>query len=194
MEVGPGAPRPRLVLGLGNPGAEYETSRHNVGFRVVDELARRQGIASWRRECETLVAAAGDRLLLGKPQTYMNRSGYAALCLVERRGIDPGDLLVVLDDVNLPLGRLRLRRGGSPGGQRGLESILEELRTDEVPRLRLGVQEGEEPPRGEELVDYVLAPFAGEGEAVERMVERAADACAAWWAEGVEAAMNRFNG
>ena len=199
MEPGSDEPRPRLILGLGNPGGEYEASRHNVGFRVVDEIARRCGLDRWSRDCETLVTLArceaAGTVLLGKPQTYMNRSGYAALCLVERHGIAPVDLLVVVDDVNLPLGRLRLRRTGTPGGQRGLESVLEALRTDDVPRLRLGVQEGETPPRGDELVDYVLSPFGREREKeVGEMVERAAEACAAWLAEGVEAAMNRYNG
>ena len=131
-------------------------------------------------------------LVLAKPQTYMNRSGFAARCLVERRGLEIAGLLVVYDEVALPLGRVRLKPSGGPAGHRGMESVLGELRTDEVARLRLGIAP-EEPPA--DLVEHVLAPFAAdEEEAVEGMVARAADACEAWLAEGAAAAMNRFNG
>lgn len=183
----------RLVLGLGNPGERYAATRHNLGFRVVDELARRHGIAVDTLECNALVGegAAGRRVVLAKPQTFMNRSGFAARCLVERRDLAPGDLLVVYDEAALPLGRIRLRPSGGPAGHRGIESVLGELRTDEVARLRLGI--APEPPP-EDLVGFVLAPFAAdETETVETAVAAAADACEAWLAEGVEAAMNRFN-
>ncbi len=129
------------------------------------------------------------------PQTYMNRSGYAARCLRERRGFEPQDLLVVYDEVHLPLGKLRLRRRGSPAGHRGMESVLENLGTDQIPRLRLGVGGGEGPPSGEEIVDFVLAPFAREEhEEVKEMIARAAEACEAWVRLGVDAAMQQFNG
>lgn len=162
---------------------------------MVEELARRRGLRLASEECNALVGGQ-DGLLLAQPQTYMNRSGYAAHCLVERHGFLPEEILVVFDDVNLPLGRLRLRRAGSPGGHRGLESVVEELRTDQVPRLRLGVA-GEEgpPPGGEPLVDFVLTPFApAEQETVAAMLARAADACEAWLERGIEAAMNGWNG
>ncbi|HEX3555545.1 MAG TPA: aminoacyl-tRNA hydrolase [Thermoanaerobaculia bacterium] len=197
----------RLILGLGNPGEEYRDTRHNVGFRVIEELARRWQLALDRLECNALAArigageggaqAEGDGdVLLAKPQTYMNRSGHAAHCFVERYELDPADVLVVYDEVNLPLGKLRLRRAGSPAGHRGLESILESLRTAEVPRLRLGVAPpGETRPPGEELADFVLSPFdAGEREEAEAMVRRAADAVEVWLREGPEVAMTRFNG
>jgi PTH1 family peptidyl-tRNA hydrolase len=193
----------RLILGLGNPGEEYRDTRHNVGFRVVEELARRWEIPCDRLECNSLVGrvAAGEGdgvppadLLLVKPQTYMNRSGYAARCFVESHGIEPSAVLVVYDEINLPLGKLRLRRAGSPAGHRGLESVIENLRTAEVPRLRLGVAQ-EEKVAGEDLAGFVLAPFAAaERETVDEMIRRAADACEAWVREGVEAAMGRFNG
>jgi len=198
----------RLILGLGNPGEEYRDTRHNVGFRVVEELARRWEIPVDRLECNSLVGrlAAGEGsaspvgsadsadILLVKPQTYMNRSGYAARCFVESHGIEPSAVLVVYDEINLPLGKLRLRRAGSPAGHRGLESVIENLRTAEVPRLRLGVAR-EEKVAGEDLAGFVLAPFApDEREAVEEMIRRAADACEAWVREGVDAAMGRFNG
>jgi len=187
---------------LGNPGEEYRDTRHNVGFRVVEELARRWEIPCDRLECNSLVGRAtageGDVLpgdvLLARPQTYMNRSGYAARCFVESHGIEPSAVLVVYDEINLPLGKLRLRRAGSPAGHRGLESVIENLRTAEVPRLRLGVAQ-EEKVAGEDLAGFVLAPFAaGERETVDGMIRRAADACEAWAREGVDAAMGRFNG
>jgi peptidyl-tRNA hydrolase, PTH1 family len=197
----------RLILGLGNPGEQYRDTRHNVGFRVVEELARRWHLALDRLECNALTAHAnfateagtgegGDAVLLAKPQTYMNRSGHAAHCFVERYELDPGSVLVVYDEVNLPLGKLRLRRSGSPAGHRGLESILESLRTAEVPRLRLGVASlGDTRPPGEELADFVLSPFAAdEREETEAMIRRAADAVEVWLRDGAEAAMGKFNG
>ncbi len=192
-DAAPDASRPALVLGLGNPGERYRDTRHNVGFAVVDELARRRGVRLRQLECNSLVGVA-DRLVLAQPLTYMNRSGYAARCLVERRGLEPGRVLVVFDEVHLPLGRLRLRASGSPGGHRGMESVLQNLRTPEVPRLRLGVGPEDAEVGGEELADYVLEPFAAaERERVEEMIARAADACECWLAEGSQTAMNRFN-
>ena len=209
--AGAGAAR-RWILGLGNPGARYAATRHNVGFRVVEELARRRGRrlldppaearadrpagggSATRRECNALVDE-GEGLALAAPQTYMNRSGHAARCLAERRGLEPQDFLVVYDEINLPLGTLRLRRRGSPAGHRGMESVLESLGTDRVPRLRLGIGGEDGPPPGEDLVAFVLEPFAdGERQRAEAMIHRAADACEAWAAEGAEAAMQRFNG
>lgn len=184
------APR-RLILGLGNPGDRYRDTRHNVGFEVVEELARRRSVRLSDLECKTLLADDGE-LTLGLPQTYMNRSGYAARCLVERRGFEPGNILVVFDEVNLPLSTLRLRTHGSPGGHRGMESVIRGLNTDRVPRLRLGI--GPEEGEAEDLVEFVLEPFdASECEQVKEMIERAADACESWLAYGPERTMNRFN-
>ena len=189
----------RLILGLGNPGEEYRDTRHNVGFRVIEELARRRQLAVDRLECNSLVARSGSgegEVQLVKPQTYMNRSGHAARCFVERLEIDPEAVLVVYDEINLPLGRLRLRLSGSPAGHRGLESIIESLRTAGVPRLRLGVAPVEgRPEGGEERVDFVLSPFAAsEREEAEAMILRAADAVDAWLQEGPGPAMSKFNG
>ncbi len=184
----------RVILGLGNPGERYVATRHNVGFRVVEELAQRRRLQLDQQECNSLVAEDGE-LLLVAPQTFMNRSGYAARCLQERRGIPSQAVLVVYDEVHLALGTLRLRRGGSPAGHRGLESILENLGTDQVPRLRLGVGGEAGPPAGDQLVEFVLEPFHDrESERAEAMILRAADACEAWASDGVEAAMQRFNG
>lgn len=188
----------RLILGLGNPGEEYRDTRHNVGFRVVDELARRFEVPVDRLECNALAGRlrlGEDEALLAKPQTYMNRSGYAARCFAERYGIAPSATLAVYDEVDLPLGKIRLRPSGSPAGHRGLESVIENLRTIEVPRLRLGVAQGERRPQGQEMVDFVLSPFAPEElETAGEMVRRAADACETWLREGVEAAMREHNG
>jgi len=184
--------RRRLLVGLGNPGEPYLATRHNVGFRVVEEVARRRGVALAGTECNARVGGDGE-VLLALPQTWMNRSGHAVRCLVEGRGFRPEEILVVYDEVHLPLGRLRLRSKGSPAGHRGMESVLDNLRTDEVPRLRLGVA-GENPPPAEELADYVLAPFeASEGERVEEMIVRGADACEEWLHSGITTAMNRHN-
>lgn len=188
----------RLVLGLGNPGGRYADTRHNLGFRVVDELSRRLGVRPGLDVCGA-VWASNDRIDLAMPQTYMNRSGYSARCLSERNGYAPRNILVVYDEVHLPLGRLRLRGKGSPGGHRGMESVIENLRTTAVPRLRLGIAPDEAAAaaagRGEELPDFVLAPFAAaEIETAERMVRRAADCVLSWADRGVEVTMNEYNG
>ena len=196
-----GASTSRLVLGLGNPGGEYAGTRHNLGFRVVEELAQRLDVRLGAEVCGALWAAGG-RVDLATPQTYMNRSGYSARCLSERNGYAPENILVVYDEVHLPLGRLRLRGRGSPGGHRGMESIIENLRTTAVPRLRLGIAadeleqaDGCAGDREAGLTDFVLAPFAaGEVEAARRMVRRAADCVMSWVDRGVDITMNEYNG
>jgi PTH1 family peptidyl-tRNA hydrolase len=134
----------------------------------------------------------GDGLYFVKPMTYMNRSGFPVRCLLERESGDPKDVMIVYDDVNLPLGRLRIRGSGSPGGHRGMESIVQNLRSPSVPRLRLGVGA---PEGSSELVDHVLSSFEeAEAEEVRNMITRAADAVDTWLDQGIEAAMNQFNG
>lgn len=145
-------------------------------------------------ECNARLAVC-DEVVLGAPDTFMNRSGYAARCLMERRELEPQRILVVYDDVSLPLGWLRLRSRGGPGGQKGMASILECLGTDQVPRLRLGIAPVDGLEVDIDLVDFVLSGFSSQEEdAAREQIERAADACELWLAEGVEAAMNRFNG
>lgn len=185
----------RLVCGLGNPGEKYLDTRHNVGFRVVDEIARRHKVTLDGDTCKSRTVRVGN-LVLAAPQTFMNRSGFAVRCLAERLHLDPQQILVVYDEIHLSLGRLRLRRSGSPAGHRGLESILENLGTDKAPRLRLGVGSVDGPPAaGEDLVAFVLATFAAdEQEATVEMIGRAADACLFWAEQGSEAAMQAFNG
>ncbi len=183
-----------LVVGLGNPGEEYRGTRHNLGFRVVDALARRLDAGPGRVECNAALREAAEATL-AKPLTYMNRSGFAARCLAERRGVEPAGLLIVYDDVHLPLGRLRFRSQGSPGGHQGMASVIHNLRSEGIPRLRLGVGREGEAVAGERLVDYVLGTFTEEERPeVERLVERGAEACLCWLRDGAEAVMQRFNG
>ncbi len=178
----------RLVCGLGNPGPDYERTRHNVGFLVLDHLAAAWGCA-WERSARWgALWARHDRALLVKPSTFMNRSGEPLRALANFYKIEPGESLVVLDDTALPLGRLRLRPGGSAGGHNGLESIL--LHFGDTPRVRLGI--GTPPPEGS--VDYVLGRFfEDETPAVQEMVGRAAEAVNCAIDKGLSSAMNTFN-
>ncbi|KAB2967901.1 MAG: aminoacyl-tRNA hydrolase [Thermoanaerobaculia bacterium] len=183
----------RLVVGLGNPGEAYAETRHNLGFRVVERYAARAGARFGAEECAARVAEAHGAVL-ALAQTFMNRSGFAVRCLAERLGTRPSDVLVVFDDVALPLGRVRLRARGGAGGHRGMESVIENLQSEEVARLRLGIAPEAGFEAGADLAPFVLAPFtAAERELVEEVVGRGADAVAAWLVEGAEAAMNRFN-
>ena len=184
----------RLIAGLGNPGEPYRATRHNLGYRVVDELARRRRIALARQQCH---AAVGwdEELLLAAPLTYMNRSGHALRCLVELHELALDRLLIVYDDLNLPFGKLRLRLAGSPGGHRGMESVVDSLQSTAVPRLRLGIGPAPESRVEDDLSDWVLSPFPVEQEPeVAALVGRAADACEAWTREEAALVMSRFNG
>ena len=179
----------RVVIGLGNPGTRYERTRHNIGFLVAEALAT-GGWSAGPEAVTSWAVIADHEVLLVRPLTWMNRSGEALVALREEHGFEPEEVLVVLDDFLLDFGRLRLRRGGSDGGHNGLGSIVEQLGTDAVPRLRLGVGPV---PAGEDDIDFVLAPF-GRKDDVEGLVERGCAATQCWLSEGIEAAMNRFNG
>jgi peptidyl-tRNA hydrolase, PTH1 family len=186
----------KLIAGLGNPGRQYRDTRHNVGFLVADELARRVQ-AEWSlapsQVPETLVVKrfGASPLLVAKPLTFMNRSGEAVAALTRYYGIDPGDLLVVIDEVALPFGRLRARARGSAGGHNGLRSIIERLGTADVPRLRLGVGRGD---GRRDLADHVLSMFEpGERAGLETFIARAADAAEMFAAEGITRVMDRYN-
>ena len=184
-----------LIVGLGNPGAEYEWTRHNLGFMLADLLARESGREVRRAECRALVGRAeleGRAVELVKPQTYMNLSGESVACLVRKRGLKPAaDLLVVSDDLALPFGALRLRPRGSAGGHNGLKSIIAQLGTDEFARLRIGIQP-EHTLR--DTRNYVLErfPAAARGE-VAKILERAADALRAVLRDGIDKAMAQYN-
>jgi peptidyl-tRNA hydrolase, PTH1 family len=189
----------KIVLGLGNPGARYQGTRHNLGFRVLDLLAERAGVSFVRSgelgalcsSAETMVS--GEEVVLAKPRTFMNRSGRAGLALLERYGVPPLDFLVVHDDADLALGRVRVRAGGSAGGHNGLRSLIAAFRSTDFPRVKLGVRGA---GRAEaELMDYVLDEFTeGEREAAALLVSVGADAVVAILEDGLPAAMNLFNG
>ncbi len=187
----------KLVVGLGNPGPEYADSRHNAGFRVVAELARRHGIALSRER--RLLGRFGRGRVCGietgllEPHTYMNRSGEAVVAATTEFPLAElgSDLVVVYDDLDLPFGRLRIRPGGGAGGQKGLADIQNRLGRNDFPRLRVGIGR---PPSGDDPVDYVLAPFDAEQQAgLTEVLERAADAVEVILTDGVQLAMNRFN-
>ena len=180
------------VLGLGNPGVRYAPTRHNIGFKVVDELKRRHARGHWvrRANCEMVVAEIGGLVVLARALTFVNRSGEAADRLLSFFDFRSDDILVVVDDVDLGLGRLRLRPSGGPGTHNGMRSLCQSVGRG-FPRLRVGVRGGE--VRGS-LADYVLAPFApDEIDRVEETVSRAADAAEAALREGLSRAMSVFN-
>lgn len=186
----------KLIVGLGNPGREYRDTRHNVGFLVVDELARRHQLAltiAPSQVPETFVAKryGPEPLLVAKPLTFMNRSGDAVAALIRYYDVGVADLLVVVDEAALPFGRLRARIRGSGGGHNGLKSTIERLGTTEFARLRLGVGRGD--PR-RDLADHVLARFEpGERAELEGFITLAADAAEMFAVEGIEKVMNMYN-
>jgi len=186
----------KLIVGLGNPGREYRDTRHNVGFLVADEIARRHQLTMAMAPAqvpETFVAKrfGAEPMLLAKPLTFMNRSGDAVAALARYYDVGPAELLVVVDEVALPFGRLRARARGSAGGHNGLKSIVERLGTSEFARLRLGVGRGD--PR-RELTDHVLSKFEPEERVgLEAFIARAADAAEMFAVEGIQKVMNVYN-
>jgi peptidyl-tRNA hydrolase, PTH1 family len=188
----------KAIVGLGNPGPKYSGTRHNIGFAVVDELARRAGIEFTSAPADALIAkwrdrrapGTGDVVLIAKPMTFMNDSGQAVGELTRYFKIDVGELLIVVDEVQLPLGRLRARPRGSAGGHNGLKSVIAHLGED-FARLRIGVGRGDS---RRDLADHVLSRFdSDEGAEVERMTARAADAAELFTTAGIAAVMNAYN-
>jgi PTH1 family peptidyl-tRNA hydrolase len=186
----------KLIVGLGNPGRQYRETRHNVGFRVADEIARRHSVvwsAAPSQVPETMIAKkfGPEPLLLAKPMTFMNLSGEAVAALVRYYDLAPEHLLVVYDEAALPFGRLRARARGSAAGHNGVKSIVERLGTQEFPRLRLGVGRGD---GRRDLADHVLAKFEPDEQAeLDAFIARAADAAEMFAVEGIEKVMNRYN-
>jgi PTH1 family peptidyl-tRNA hydrolase len=181
----------RAVVGLGNPGSEYTGTRHNVGFEVVDELVRRWNakLKKWKSIADVAIVTDRDVVLV-EPKTFMNLSGQAVNAVMAFYKIQPADVLVVVDEVQLPLGKLRLRPSGSAGGHNGLKSVIEHVGRD-FPRLRIGVDRGHP---DWDLSDRVLSKFpANERDIVDRAIGRAADAVETFVSDGIHAAMNRFN-
>jgi PTH1 family peptidyl-tRNA hydrolase len=183
-------PQIRLVAGLGNPGPEYAATRHNIGFMVVDQLVAQFG-STWEKSAkwDALSAKCGAVLLI-KPMSFMNRSGYPLVAAAQFYKIEPEQILVVMDDLAIPLGRRRLRARGGSGGHNGLESVITQFGTEEIPRLRIGISEA---PR-EGSVDYVLNRFFDEEkELVRSTINRAVDAVKCAIDNGLVSAMNTFN-
>ncbi|MDQ2799491.1 MAG: aminoacyl-tRNA hydrolase [Armatimonadota bacterium] len=185
----------KLIVGLGNPGNEYDKTRHNIGFMVVDTFAKRHGIAVTKRDYQALVGdgRVGDaRVFLMKPQTYMNLSGQSVAAFLRQKPLALVDVLVVTDDIALPVGKLRLRAEGSAGGHNGLKSLIAHLHGQAFPRLRFGVGAPRDPSV---QIDFVLGQFSrGEQRDVDETIDRAVSALESWLTEGVEPTMNRFNG
>lgn len=185
----------RVIVGLGNPGLRYQCTRHNAGFLVVDRLATVLGAQAQAAPGPELVLRRAVRdglvLYLVQPETFMNSSGEAVREVTERLGVAPGHVLVIYDCLDLPLGRIRLRQGGSSGGHRGVESVIRELGTDQFPRLRVGIGR----PESGAGIDYVLAPWAAaEIPVIGQSVAAATEAALVLLSDGLAAAMNRFNG
>ena len=185
----------RLIVGLGNPGEKYRRTRHNAGFMVIDELAQRLTLGAQERIDDAWAVKteiAGERVVLVKPQSFMNRSGPVVEAALRWFNVEPDRLVIVSDDVALPLGSLRIRALGSHGGQNGLRSIIESIGSEEFPRLRFGIGSAEPVL---DLAGFVLSDFTdSEVPRVQEMVSRAADAISAIVEHGVELAMNAFNG
>jgi peptidyl-tRNA hydrolase, PTH1 family len=184
----------KLVVGLGNPGSKYQGTRHNVGFELVDLLARGTSEVRFCRKFDGQLAEIEidyRRVLLLKPETFMNLSGRSVGDAMRFYKLPPSDLLVVCDDLSLPVGKLRLRPGGSDGGQKGLRDIAAHLGTDQFPRLRIGIGDHNDL----DAADYVLSRFRStERKNIDDALILASQAVAVWSAQGIDAAMNRFNG
>ena len=186
---------PFLIVGLGNPGREYRETRHNIGFMLVDRLSVKLNARFTRLQSRALVASVnfeGNKVFLAKPQTFMNLSGQAVQGLMHYYKISLSNIMIAHDDLDLPLGTIRLRPDGGSAGQKGMNSIIERLGTDEFPRLRLGIGR---PPGQMQAPDYVLQDFSrAESVVVAETLNRAVEAVLVFMNEGLDMAMNQFNG
>lgn len=184
-----------LIVGLGNPGPRYENTRHNIGWRALDRLASKHGLTFSKIEHRAQVASGtihDKRVLLAKPLTFMNLSGDAVAPLARFYKIAPENIIIVHDDLDTPLGLLRVRKGGGHGGQNGVRHIQHRLGTQDIPRIRIGIGR---PPGRMDAADYVLTPFRGDETIIAaEIADRAAAAIETWLAEGIDSAMNRYNG
>ena len=183
-----------IIAGLGNPGKEYENTRHNAGFMVMDALAEKIGADISEKKHKALCGKGvigGEKVILMKPQTYMNSSGESIRAAADYYKVDPEDILIVYDDISLAPGQLRIRAKGSAGGHNGIKNIIAELGTDVFPRMKVGVGEK---PKGWDLADYVLGRFSDEeNEVMRRMLAKGSDACRDFILYGIQEAMNRYN-
>ena len=181
----------KLIVGLGNPGSKYDKTKHNAGFWVIDELIRRSENSAEKNQCQALVTTCtlyGERVMLAKPQTFMNLSGHAVSEIVNYYHDRLDDILVIHDDLDLPVGKLRFKNGGSAGGHNGIKSIIAQLGSQDFDRLKLGIG------KGGNTIDYVLSPFNGEdAKIIDSAVQTAADAVEVWLKHGLNKAMNEYN-
>ncbi|HMS00242.1 MAG TPA: aminoacyl-tRNA hydrolase [Anaerolineales bacterium] len=186
---------PFLLIGLGNPGREYANTRHNFGFMAIDRLAVRLNARGMKVQSKAIVMDSkyeDHKLILAKPQTYMNLSGQSVQGLAHFYKIPNENLMILSDDLDLPFGTIRIRASGGPGGQRGLSSILEKLGTKDIPRMRLGIGR---PPGRMDSADYVLQSFSRDDlQSLSELLDRAADAALEFVTNGLTASMNKFNG
>lgn len=190
----------KIIMGLGNPGSQYRLNRHNVGFRCIDQLAEKYSGKVKKLWCQSdtgKLIIAGQEIILAKPRTFVNLSGNAAACLLDKLNCTSDELLVIHDDLDLPTGRLRIRLGGKSGGHRGVRSIIDRLGGEDFYRLRIGISR---PPRNnaayydDEIVDYVLGNMSiQEEELMQPAIDRACEAVEFILEEGITAAMNKFN-
>jgi PTH1 family peptidyl-tRNA hydrolase len=190
----------KLIVGLGNPGKTYAHNRHNVGFRCLNYFARLHSIRFDHRQCRSKVGigkAKGENLLLAKPRTFVNLSGNSVAGLVHKHGIPLSDLLVIYDDLDLPLGKIRLRQNGGSGGHKGMNSIISALGSEAFPRIRVGIgrpQSEEQSINEDAIVNYVLSDFSPQEEAIIKpVIVKVAEAIDYFLTQGIEAAMSKFN-
>jgi len=190
----------KIVVGLGNPGTAYARNRHNVGFRCVNHFARLHSIRFDHKQCRARTGtglAGSQALLLARPMTFMNLSGASVACLVSRHRVPLSDVLVIYDDLDLPLGKIRLRQSGGSGGHKGMNSIVAALGSEEFPRIRIGIGRPRTEDEGfdsEAVVNHVLSGFSAEEErAIRPVIDRVSQAIDCWLIDGIEATMNRFN-
>jgi len=184
----------KIIVGLGNPGIKYKSNRHNVGFMVVDEIAKRQSVVFKKgflaNGYTAKIKAEKESAILLKPATFMNNSGTCVKKIVSKHAIELSDLLVIYDDADLPLGKLKLKKSGSSGGHQGMVSIIDRLGTCDFARLRIGIDK----PKRQDLADYVLSDFSNhEKEEIEQAIETAASACMDWINSGTDYVMTNYN-
>ena len=190
----------KLIIGLGNPGKEYARNRHNVGFHCINQLAKLNSIDLKQRQCQSRVGTgtiAGTKVVLAKPGTFVNRSGEAVKQLMRKHGVEAKDILVIYDDLDLPLGKIRLRKDGSSGGHKGMKSIIAALGGQDFLRIKIGIgrpREENEFRNEEMVVNHVLSDFTPEEtKLIKPAIDRAAEAVESIIAEGIDEAMNKFN-
>jgi PTH1 family peptidyl-tRNA hydrolase len=190
----------KLIVGLGNPGKSYSGNRHNVGYQCLNYFARLHSVRIWHRQCHARTGVgkiSGEKLLLARPGTFMNLSGKSVACLVRKHKTPLSDLLVIYDDLDLPLGKIRLRQSGSSGGHKGINSIISAIGSEEFPRIRVGIgrpQVKGQPLSEDAIVSYVLSDFSRQEEAmIKPVLTTVAEAIDCFLTQGITAAMNKFN-